>query len=310
MINKSLVNTLEKIDLQLKRIDECESVGMWEAAAYFLSDTQATSEMAAVTYKALMKGENSGIETTAVNTWSRTQSSKLKALHDYITNFVHPVFLYTSEMNTAAVTAASLVSSNEMAIMMGLPRKSVCGFPVIEHADFGKEIVRYSDSDSKRSFTIGNVYTMGKKTETTIKLDCDSLTMHTFITGSTGSGKSNTVYEMLRQMRLKYSIPFLIIEPAKGEYKSIFGNFPDVNVYGSNPKKNMLLRINPFRFHPDIHVLEHLDRMIEIFNVCWPMYAAMPAILKEAAERAYTEKGWDLIESENSEGEIFPTFSD
>lgn len=310
MINKSLVNTLEKIDLQLKRIDECESVGMWEAAAYFLSDTQATSEMAAVTYKALMKGENSGIETTAVNTWSRTQSSKLKALHDYITNFVHPVFLYTSEMNTAAVTAASLVSSNEMAIMMGLPRKSVCGFPVIEHADFGKEIVRYSDSDSKRSFTIGNVYTMGKKTETTIKLDCDSLTMHTFITGSTGSGKSNTIYEMLRQMRLKYSIPFLIIEPAKGEYKNIFGNFPDVNVYGSNPKKNMLLRINPFRFHPDIHVLEHLDRMIEIFNVCWPMYAAMPAILKEAAGRAYIEKGWDLIESENSEGEIFPTFSD
>ena len=35
MQNKSLINTLERIDLQLKRMDECESLGMWECAAYF-----------------------------------------------------------------------------------------------------------------------------------------------------------------------------------------------------------------------------------------------------------------------------------
>lgn len=46
-----------------------------------------------------------------------------------------------------------------------------------------------------------------------------------------------------------------------------------------------LLRINPFSFPDDIHVLEHIDRLIEIFNVCWPMYAAMPAVLKDAIEK-------------------------
>ena len=51
MQNKTLLNTLERIDLQLKRIDECESLGMWECAAYFLSSSQETAEMAAGTYQ-------------------------------------------------------------------------------------------------------------------------------------------------------------------------------------------------------------------------------------------------------------------
>jgi len=41
------------------------------------------------------------------------------------------------------------------------------------------------------------------------------------------------------------------------------------------------------------------------------MYAAMPAILKDAIERAYVCAGWDLIKSENKySNELFPTFKD
>ena len=72
-----------------------------------------------------------------------------------------------------------------------------------------------------------------------------------------------------------------------------------------------LLQINPFRFPKEIHVLEHLDRLVELFNVCWPMYAAMPAVLKSAVERAYEDCGWDLISSSNPYSEeIYPSFSD
>ena len=58
--------------------------------------------------------------------------------------------------------------------------------------------------------------------------------------------------------------------------------------------------------------MEHLDRLVEIFNGCWEMYAAMPAILKEAIESAYVSKGWDLLNSVYiEEGEpVFPTFID
>lgn len=308
--NKSLINTLERLDLQIKRIDECESIGMWECSAYFLSDSQETAEMAAGTYKALMKGEKSGVETSSISLWNKQNSKQLPILHEYITNFIHPVFKYSSETLSIPVTASSLVSSNELAIQMGLPRKSVCGFPVIEHADFGTEVVRYNQNVNSKDFCLGRVFSMGKETATEVNLDCNSLTMHTFVTGSTGSGKSNTVYHILNQLRNIYSIPFLVVEPAKGEYKNVFGQFADVNVYGTNPKKSTLLKINPFRFPEDVHVLEHLDRLVEIFNVCWPMYAAMPAILKESMEKAYVSVGWNLETSENSKGNKYPNFAD
>lgn len=308
--NKSLINILERIDLQLKRIDECESIGIWECAAYFLSNSQETAEMAAGTYKALMKGEKSGVETSSINFWSRQNQKQLPLLREYITNFIHPVFKYSSNFGIITVTASSLVSSNELAIQMGLPRKSVCGFPVIEHADFGKEVIQYDSKFNVKDFCIGKVFNMGSETDTEVNLDINSLTMHTFVTGSTGSGKSNTVYEILNQLRNVYDIPFLVVEPAKGEYKNVFGQFADVTVYGTNPKKSTLLRINPFRFQEDVHVLEHLDRLVEIFNVCWPMYAAMPAILKESMEKAYVSTGWNLSTSENHKGNKYPNFAD
>lgn len=312
MQNKTLQDIMKKIDEQLKRMDECESIGMWECAAYVLSDSQETAEMAAGTYKALMKGEQSGVETSAVNFWGRNDTEKTRVLRDYITNFIHPVFRYPENnfSEPVLVSAASLISSNELAIQMGLPRKSVCGFPVIEHADFGKEVVTYSRDNKNRSFLLGKVFSMGAETDMPVRLDCDSLTMHTFVTGSTGSGKSNTVYEILDQLRTLYGIPFLVVEPAKGEYKNVFGQFEDVTVYGTNPKLVDLLKINPFSFPEGIHVLEHLERLVEIFNVCWPMYAAMPAILKDAIEKAYIISGWDMDISENPKGNIFPNFAD
>ena len=54
-----------------------------------------------------------------------------------------------------------------------------------------------------------------------------------------------------------------------------------------------------------------MDRLVEIFNVCWPMYAAMPAVLKNAIEKSYEDCGWDLISSTNKYGEkMYPTFAD
>lgn len=308
--NKTLLNAMDKIDEQLKRLDECESLGMWECAAYFMADNQETAEMAAGTYKAIMKGENSGIETSAINFWGGANETKLPLLREYVTNFLHPVFKYENAGNEMLITPSTLVSGNEMAIQMGLPRKSVCGFPVIQHADFGKEIVKYGSKNNEPEFILGKIYNMGEVSDVEGRLRRDSLTMHTFVTGSTGSGKSNTVYEILKQLKNIYNIPFMVIEPAKGEYKNIFGQYADVSVYGTNPKKyEKLLRINPFSFPEDIHILEHIDRLVEIFNVCWPMYAAMPAILKEAIENAYKTAGWDLCNSINDAAK-FPNFAD
>lgn len=193
---------------------------------------------------------------------------------------------------------------------MGLPRRSVCGLPVIEHADFGKEIVTYDGDKGSSGIHLGKIFNMGSVGENKVSLNVNSLAMHTFITGSTGSGKTNAVCELIRQLD-HFGVNYLIIEPAKGEYKDVFGSHPDVQVYGTNPQYTELLRINPFKFPKGIHVLEHIDRLMEIFQVCWPMYAAMPAVLKDTMLQAYEACGWDLAESVNPYREdLFPTFTD
>lgn len=309
MQNKSILDMLARIDLQLKRIEECESLGMWECAAYFLAEQRATVEMAAGTYKALMRGEHTGVETAALNLWD-AKSTQREVIFSYLRNLLHPTFSYPMEAGgqtiPARVTATSLISSNELAIHMGLPRQSLCGFPVTEHAAFAQEIVGASTAGVR--LPLGTVFHMGEETQEKASLMRDSLAMHTFVTGATGAGKSNAVYHLLDQLADE-KVTFLVIEPAKGEYKNVFGSNGIAAVYGTNPKRGALLRLNPFRFPKEIHVLEHLDRLVEIFNVCWPMYAAMPAILKEAIEQAYVQAGWDLCRSENAE-EKYPTFLD
>lgn len=144
--------------------------------------------------------------------------------------------------------------------------------------------------------------------ETVKEIDTQTTEMNT--TDYSDALKSNTVYHMLDRAR-KQGVKFLVVEPAKGEYKNVFGGRKDVTVLGTNPKLSQLLRINPFSFPENIHVLEHMDRLVEIFNVCWPMYAAMPAVLKNAVEKSYVDCGWDIVKSENKYGEeLYPSFAD
>ena len=156
--------------------------------------------------------------------------------------------------------------------------------------------------------TLGRVFDLGQITNKIVELENKSLNMHTFITGSTGSGKSNTVYQMLNEL-YQDRIPFLVVEPAKGEYKDVFGHLEDVNVYSTNPNIAELINLNPFKFPDSIHVLEHVDGLVEIFSVCWPMYDAMPAFFKDAILKSYEAVGWDLGSSTFEGREVeYPDF--
>lgn len=312
--NKSVAALMEKIDEQLKRVKNCESFGIWECAGYFLSDDIQTSVVAANTYKALMLGDNTAVENSYINIWDfRTQTKDHENVLEYIRYGIHPILKIESEQgyDDQYVTPGNYISGKELPFFMGVPHKSVSGIPVSSIAEFGRNVFIQNAKLDRKTIKIGKVYHMGKTEENTVSLDLNSFTSHCFITGSTGSGKSNTTYCLLEQF-YNNNVPFLVIEPAKGEYKEVFGALDGINIFSTNPLIGQMLKINPFRFEPEIHILEHLDRLVEIFNACWEMYAAMPAILKDAIERIYIEKGWDLLNSiYRGDGEpVFPTFND
>lgn len=309
--NKRVEEILKRIDKQLERIDAAESNGLWSTSTYFLSygDDYANSQTGASIFRSIVQGDRSGIETSALNSWKLSEDADSQNLLKSITALSHPIFKYASELgNDVLVDGTSLISSKELAMLMGLPRKSVPGLPVIDHISLGKEVVKLGGNITKGSIDLGVIFDQGvEHTMNKVMLDAKSLTQHVFVTGSTGCGKSETVYRLIEQI-VKAGATYLIIEPAKGEYKSVLG---DANVFGTNPSLSPLIRINPFKFPNGVHVLEHIDRLVEIFNVCWPMYAAMPAVLKKSVIRSYEACGWNLYESTNNYGNaIFPSFVD
>lgn len=302
--NKAVEELLTRIDEQIKRTKESEDYGCYSCAAYFLSSRPSKALLAANTYRSLMIGEGSSVESGAVNLWQDRAS--VTAMREYLKRFTHPVFarqLWENEADSLFYTAGTLVSGRELPMHLGLPTRSVHGLPIIEHAEFGRNV---PDEDK---MNLGKIYHMGKEEAAGLLLNRQAMASHTFITGSTGTGKSNAVYHLLDEITKNGQTTFLVVEPAKGEYKNVFGNCTDVQVFGTNPRETPLLRMNPFAFPENIHILEHIDRLVEIFNACWPMYAAMPAVLKDAIERSYQKVGWDLRNSESEKG-IFPTFFD
>lgn len=305
--NKSVKNLLEKIDGMLKRIEDSADLGLWNTSTYCIAENSQTSKVVASQLESICRGDKTTIENFAIDTWSDSiKSGKVK---QYLKRMVHPVLLVEGSKQSFEVNPSSIISGKELVLEAGLPQKSISGLAVSEMASFARNVVCEEETIGEK-ISLGQIYHMGGVENTKVEIDVESMSAHTLVTGSTGSGKSNTVYSILSELKKK-QVGFLIIEPAKGEYKHIFGNEKDVNVYGTNEKYNELLKINPFSFPEGIHILEHVDRLVEIFNVCWPMYAAMPAVLKDAILQAYQKCGWNLETSENIyQKEYFPTFKD
>lgn len=323
-INYDVKNTLELIEKQIKRVEQSTALGMWDFSAYFMSESPIIANNTAHMYLALTQGENSYLSQSAVNLWEYREERKddIANIMDFIRRLQHPEFELDITpddpsfdqdwlMYPPHVNATVSLTGRELAYSLNLPKKSVSGLPVLESVAFGREVQKFTPPSEKTPKTLiaGNVYHMRKEDKNIrVKLDMESLCAHTFITGSTGTGKSNFIYNLLEQI-YEEDKHFLVIEPAKGEYKNVLGGFDDVSVYGTNPMYTELLHINPFSFPKHINVLEHIDRLVEIFNACWPMYAAMPAVLKDAIERVYKDKGW-IFSNPAYYSDDFPTFAD
>lgn len=316
--NKSIENLLQKLNKHISIMESGASYGMWEFSSFFISSNKKTAAIAASSFRSMLMGENTGIEKSGFSIFT-SLNSNTKIIEESLNYCEHPKFLiptlsYNKEGDIKAneIIPASYVSGKDLPLIFNFPRKSIPGMVVSQTAEFGRNIYA-TQNNNHRYIDIGYLYHMRQEEKERTTIDIDSLTSHCFVTGSTGSGKSNTIYKLIENISCKsYDVPFLIIEPAKGEYRNQFRKIPDINLFTTNPQIDRMLKINPFAFNPEIHILEHLDRLVEIFNGCWEMYAAMPAILKDAMEQAYISKGWDLLNSQYIQDgtPIYPTFLD
>lgn len=221
----------------------------------------------------------------------------------------HPIRIVRSNGHPLGSLPITLLPTPDLAKFLDLPREETPGYRI-------REVVRGSVAIPKvlQGLRLGSVLDRGRPTAQPFSFPPEDLTKHVFVTGVTGSGKTETCFVLLHQLWQEHHIPFLVIEPAKREYHSLreFPSFRDLTVFRLGTGEEGL-RLNPLEVPAGIHVQTHLDLLRTLFHATFAgFYAPMPYLLEEALYRVYMERGWDLVtgKATSPAPACFPTLTD
>jgi hypothetical protein len=194
----------------------------------------------------------------------------------------------------------STLNSRDLAKLIQFPSQEVPGFQMKPYARFGVAMTETNEEKIK----IGEILDQGNEMGVTYGISPKAFRKHGLVVGTTGSGKTNTIFRLLRES-WKRKIPFLVIEPAKAEYRSLLlseelGEYLQVFTLGDNNVSPF--RINPFEILPKVAVQTHVDLLKSVFNASFYMWAPLPHILERCIHEVYSDKGWDLVSNKNPRG--------
>lgn len=138
-----------------------------------------------------------------------------------------------------------------------------------------------------------------------LRAGLDSLTKHVLVAGSTGSGKTTTVLELLRQIWCDHMIPFLVIEPVNSDandYRRFLAEpgFEAAEVVTVGDEGQRPLRFNPFEVPKGVLVAEHQANLLACFKAAFGLWEPLPSIYQDALNLTYLDAG--ILASERSEG--------
>ncbi len=199
---------------------------------------------------------------------------------------------------------AILLPATYVTELISFPTASFLGFERVKNCYYNVNLPH-----SDKSVALAPLMQYEEKISIELKLPEKEMNRHTFVSGMTGSGKTNTVHCLLSSIG---DFPYLVIEPVKGEYHSL----PGVKAYTMTAGSNKALCLNPFWFPPGSSLQYHIDCLKQIISSAFDLYAAMPNILEQSLVLVYQHCGWDFIQNENRyakelpESMLYPTFSD
>lgn len=117
---------------------------------------------------------------------------------------------------------------------------------------------------------------------------------HAFFSGVPGSGKTNTMYHFVSSLHKK-GINFLVLEPAKKEYRALLNDpeMEDVYIFSPNANMQFPLHINPFELPKGCVISEHIQTLKGVFEGAFPLDNPMPFFLDKGIETVYSDLGWN-----------------
>ncbi|MBI3241804.1 MAG: ATP-binding protein [Chloroflexi bacterium] len=284
----------------INRLQSGRSLGFWNTGVFLTSDDRNTFLRAQWISRALFSGQNTYFEPIRILNLEKNLEVRralgnlripaLKAIPgENRQSIEHPLGQEYQSLGTPLTT-------DELSILVSFPNREVPGLKLKPVADFNL------NPPAIKGTEIGSLLYRGEKLPSRIAISSKSLTRHTFVTGLTGSGKTNTCLALLANGHQSQQLKFLVIDPAKTEYRLLLNSRSlgkDLVVFTLNDESLAPFRLNPFEFEPDFPLLTHIDLLKAVFNAAFPMYASMPYLLEEAMLAVYQERGWNITDSTN-----------
>jgi hypothetical protein len=303
---------IQLLEASLTALTHGLAVGNWRTAIYLLAAEEAGFHRLASAWRSIFAGQMSQPE--PVRVWQWPHAARLAEMWAMPTaegakgrgHYRHP-FEYQT-----------LLTSSQLAAYIHLPQLETSGFSVKVMPDFD---VVPPPLRGGQPVELGRVMQNGRPSSIPYAISHGSLAFHTFISGITGAGKTNTIIRLLREAA-KVQVPFLVIEPAKAEYRALLRDSrlgAELQVFTPGNELISPFRLNPLEVIAGASIGTHIDLLRSVFTASFGMWTPMPQVLEQSLLGVYRDRGWDLASSRNRRADAdaaeadpasFPTLSD
>ena len=206
------------------------------------------------------------------------------------------------------------VSSEMLGRLCALPVSEVPGVRLVQRSTFDVTPERISedaegalaDGVAPATITLAQILDAEGRPAGDFRVPLSTLNRHSFICGATGSGKSQTTRHLLAQLA-EAGVPWLVIEPAKAEYRRLTERLPLV-VIRPGDLDAIPVGINPLEPEPGFPLQTHLDLVRALFLAAFEADEPFPQVLAASLTRCYEELGWDLVQGRQRPSQASPSY--
>ena len=313
LANKHAVEIMKYIDDELlKRLKTGFSRGLFKSSVYYMAKEPPHANRLKSAIMSLFQGDENSYSPLHASIIDLNDGQNFNILKNFQNQY-----LVSSDFTRDALTLLSrpyyegryvglntFLTAHEVSLFAGLPQKEVPGLSLREGVDFGLNEKILNPDDA---FKIGVMVQRGRELDIPFCISRDSFKKHIFMAGVTGSGKTTTCRRLLHEAK----VHFLVIEPAKTEYRILLNTNLRPIVFTLGNESAAPFRINPFELVDGEIISAHIDMIKAAFTSAFPMEASMPQILEEAIYNSYRKKGWDTESIYNGDNDLtFPIMSD
>lgn len=226
---------------------------------------------------------------------------------------IAPTLYWNTHRQEAPLRAqrlSRLVSLEEMTNFFRLPIPMKAGFPGFKIDEGLKQSAGVKKAGT--TMRLGS-YLDDPSGSKHASLSVEQFAKHGLIVGVPGSGKTTAMFNILYQLYLDAHVPFIVLEPAKTEYralKTLEGFKEDLLVFTLGDEGISPFRFNPMEVLPGIKLENHISRLQACFVGAFDLFDPLPIFLEQAIRRTYALKGWYDDSTGGEEGVETPTLAD